>query len=82
MDFKSPAITSTLAYRSEKDTSNDGLVGLAFDSINTVTPQKQKTFMDNVKPMLASPLFTADLKHHARKPPRVYLIMLALLLTR
>ena len=30
-----------------------------------VTPQQQKTLFDNVKPQLALPLFTADLKHQA-----------------
>ena len=43
----------------------DGLVGLAFSSINTVQPQQQTTFFDTVKSSLASPLFTADLKHQA-----------------
>ncbi|WPG98724.1 Hypothetical protein R9X50_00151800 [Acrodontium crateriforme] len=45
------------------DTSTDGLVGLAFSSINTVEPQQQLTFFDNVKSSLASPLFAAVLKH-------------------
>ncbi|KAF2129606.1 Asp-domain-containing protein [Dothidotthia symphoricarpi CBS 119687] len=48
-----------------QDTNTDGLVGLAFSSLNTVndgtksTPQK--TFFDNVMPTLDLPVFTADL---------------------
>ncbi|CEJ82859.1 Putative Endothiapepsin [[Torrubiella] hemipterigena] len=44
---------------------SDGLLGLAFSSLNTVSPDKQKTWFDNVTPQLDSPLFTADLKHNA-----------------
>lgn len=44
------------------DTDNDGLLGLAFSSINTVSPVQQTTFFDTVKATLAKPLFTADLK--------------------
>ncbi|KAH7068829.1 aspartic peptidase domain-containing protein [Paraphoma chrysanthemicola] len=48
-----------------EDTNTDGLVGLAFSSLNTVndgtkkTPQK--TFFDNVMGDLDMPVFTADL---------------------
>ena len=45
------------------DTDNDGLLGLAFSSINTVKPQQQQTFFDNIKGSLDAPLFTADLRH-------------------
>jgi hypothetical protein len=45
-----------------QDMQNNGLLGLAFSSINTVKPQRQKTFFDNVMPSLAEPLFTADLR--------------------
>ncbi|MCJ1355514.1 MAG: Type I transmembrane sorting receptor [Icmadophila ericetorum] len=44
------------------DDTSDGLLGLAFDSINTATPNQVKTFFNNVSPLLASPLFTANLK--------------------
>lgn len=47
------------------DTDDDGLVGLAFSSINTVTPQPATTFFDTVKGTLASPLFAAYLRHNA-----------------
>lgn len=47
------------------DTASNGLVGLAFSSINTVKPQQQKTFFDNVMSSLDQPVFTANLKHGA-----------------
>ena len=45
-----------------QDTANNGLMGLAFSKLNTVQPQPQKTFFDNVMNSLAEPLFTADLR--------------------
>ncbi|EOA81136.1 uncharacterized protein SETTUDRAFT_24639 [Exserohilum turcica Et28A] len=57
------AATSVSAEFSQDVT--DGLLGLAFSSINTVEPQAQTTFFDTVHDQLASPLFAVTLKYHA-----------------
>ena len=45
--------------------ANDGLVGLAFDSINTCSPRQCTTFVTNaINQGLPQPLFTASLKYH------------------
>lgn len=44
------------------DTANDGLVGLAASTINTVTPNPVTTFFDTIKSTLPSALFTAGEK--------------------
>ena len=46
-----------------QDTASNGLVGLAFSSLNTIKPAKQKTFFDNISPTLQEPVLTANLKH-------------------
>ncbi|KAF7165572.1 hypothetical protein CNMCM5623_009757 [Aspergillus felis] len=64
---KSQAVEAAKQVSSQfvQDTANDGLLGLAFSSINTVSPQPQTTFFDTVKSQLDSPLFAATLKYHA-----------------
>ncbi|KAK4183802.1 pepsin [Podospora australis] len=43
----------------------DGLVGLGFSTLNTVSPSGQLTFFDNARSKLDAPVFTADLKYKA-----------------
>ncbi|KAF4505040.1 hypothetical protein G6O67_007035 [Ophiocordyceps sinensis] len=45
-----------------QEQNNAGLLGLAFSRLNTVKPQRQNTFFDNIKNSLVEPLFTADLR--------------------
>lgn len=45
------------------DANSDGLLGLGFSTINTVKPEQQKTFFDNIKDTLVKPLFTVNLRH-------------------
>ena len=52
----------TLSAQFQSDTANDGLLGLAFDTINTASPNKVATFFQNAIPGLDAPVFTANLK--------------------
>lgn len=49
------------------DTEIDGLLGLGFSNLNTVSPTQQKTIFDKAEGQLDSFLFTADLKAGERK---------------
>jgi len=53
----SPSFTS--------DKNNDGLVGLAMSSLNTVQPRPAKTFFDTISRQLPQQLFTSYLRHDA-----------------
>ncbi|KAL1957387.1 hypothetical protein VTO42DRAFT_6067 [Malbranchea cinnamomea] len=44
------------------DLESDGLVGLGFTKLNTMRPEQQKTFFDNIADKLEEPVFTAQLK--------------------
>ena len=45
--------------------ASDGLIGMAFSSINTVEPEQQSTFFDNAQDSFDSPLFAAYLPANA-----------------
>ncbi len=55
-------IPNAVSQSFTQDVNSNGLVGLGFSKINTIKPQKQKTFFDNVLPNLSQPVFTASLK--------------------
>lgn len=55
-------LPDTVADSFVTDSASNGLVGLAFSRLNTIEPQQQKTFFDNVLPDLTQPVFTAQLK--------------------
>ncbi|KAL9031285.1 MAG: hypothetical protein Q9196_000667 [Gyalolechia fulgens] len=58
-------LAQEISQQFQADSNNDGLLGLAFDSLNTVRPNAQKTFFSNVLSSLSAPLFTVDLKKGA-----------------
>ncbi|KAF3176688.1 Type I transmembrane sorting receptor [Orbilia oligospora] len=48
-----------------EDFEGDGLLGLAFSSLNQVSPTQQKTWIENAMPQLKAKLFAADLRKSA-----------------
>lgn len=54
-------LARTISSEFAQDQS-DGLLGLAFSSINTVRPNQQRTFFVNAESSLDAPLFTANLR--------------------
>ncbi|KAG8629262.1 hypothetical protein KVT40_003127 [Elsinoe batatas] len=56
---------TSVSTQFQRDVNNDGLLGLAFSSINTVSPTKQTTFFDTVKSTLSAPLFAVRLRKGA-----------------
>ncbi|KAH8645751.1 aspartic peptidase domain-containing protein [Xylariales sp. PMI_506] len=65
--FASQAVEAakTVSSSFTSDSNSDGLLGLAFSTINTVSPNSVNTFFANVQSNLTESLFTADLKYEA-----------------
>ncbi|KAI1361081.1 aspartic peptidase domain-containing protein [Xylaria arbuscula] len=63
-DTQAVESASKVSDQFAQDSNNDGLLGLAFSTLNTVTPQAEKTFFDNIVDNLDVAAWTADLKYH------------------
>lgn len=62
VDKQAIGIPDTVSISFIEDVHSNGLVGLGFSKINTIKPQQQKTFFDNILPDLSQPVWTASLK--------------------
>lgn len=60
-------LASQISSQFSQDVDNDGLLGLAFSSINTVSPKAQTTWFDTAveQGLFDANVFTVDLKHQA-----------------
>ncbi|KFG77871.1 putative aspartate protease [Metarhizium anisopliae] len=61
-EIQNQAVESALQVSQQftQDTPSSGLLGLAYDKGNTVSPTKQKTWFSNILPRLKEPLFTSQ----------------------
>lgn len=62
VDGQAIGVPDQVSQSFTEDKHSSGLVGLGFSKINTIKPEKQKTFFDNIMNDLAQPVFTASLK--------------------
>lgn len=62
--FATQAIESAINVSDDisDDTFSSGLLGAANSAANTVRPDRQMTYLDNIKSQLVKPVFTANLK--------------------
>lgn len=55
----------TMSRKFIRDAGHDGLFGFGSSRRNSIRPKPQLTWWDNIRPKLASPLFTSSLKRRA-----------------
>jgi aspergillopepsin I len=55
----------TMSRKFIRDAGHDGLFGFGSSRRNSIRPKAQLTWWDNIRPKLASPLFTSSLKRRA-----------------
>jgi hypothetical protein len=62
--FGAQAVQSAVevSYAIANDQFSSGIIGMAMNSINSVRPTKQKTYIENIKDELEVPLFTVNLR--------------------
>ncbi|KAI0479972.1 secreted aspartic proteinase precursor [Xylaria cf. heliscus] len=56
-------VATNVSRQFTRDGSTDGLLGLAFNTVNTVKPKQENTWFDNAIKTLDAPVWTADLKY-------------------
>lgn len=60
-------VATSVSSEFTSDNDMDGLLGLGFSNLNTVSPTQQKTFFDKAKDSLDEFVFTVDLKKQQRE---------------
>ncbi|RCI15358.1 putative aspartyl protease [Ophiocordyceps polyrhachis-furcata BCC 54312] len=65
--FDQQAVQAAITVSPEiaNDTFTSGIIGMANSGVNTIRPNKQRTYIDNVKSLLEEPVFTANLRKAA-----------------
>lgn len=58
-------VARTISQKFRSDSGLDGLMGLGSSDRNNIRPKRQLTWFDNIRPKLASPVFTTSLKRRA-----------------
>lgn len=60
-------VATSVSSEFTSDNDMDGLLGLGFSSLNTVSPKSQETYFDKAKDQLDDFVFTVDLKKQERE---------------